>query len=102
VHPGIGAAGPDDIGHVVAQVLRERLLELARDRALVGLRGEAPKPRAVVRDGQGEVRPPRGRRVRRGAGVDARFRRVEEGHTSSTLAIGALSPGRGPSLRMRR
>ena len=79
---------------VAAQHAREHLAQHAFDGALLGLRGEPAEVGAVVRDRELEhtvahvLVPRSGERKLR--------------HTSSMRAMGALSPGRGPSFRIRR
>ncbi len=87
VHAGVGAARAREL-HRGAQHPLECGAEHAFDRALVALRGEAVEVGAVVRDRQLEY--------------PLLFRERELAQTSSMRAIGALSPGRGPSLRIRR
>ena len=64
---------------------------------MVVLDGEAVEIGAVVRDDELEL----GGGLWTGLGHRPFGVDVEEGHTSSMRAMGALSPGRGPSLRMR-
>ena len=92
VHTGVGAAGTGQ-RHLVTGHRRQRRGEQASDRALALLGGKAVERRPVVGDKEhyATKRPARGRFVTG----------LEQPHTSSTRAIGALSPWRGPSLRMR-
>ena len=90
------------------------LLERAGDRAQARLGGEAEEGRAVVGDGHADAHErPRGARseARRGSskresvsltpGIGPDAVGPDRAQTSSMRAIGALSPSRGPSLRMR-
>ena len=87
VHPGVGAAGTGELDRVAQDLLDgRRQLPADRPHALVGR--EPPEPRAVVGDGHPDARSPR----RETASHD---------QTSSIRAMSALSPWRGPSLRMR-
>ena len=93
VHAGVGAPGAAELDGA-AQHAGQRLAEHPFDRAFPGLRCEAVELGAVVRDDELERCAP-----------DAPLDRSVEwqlAQTSSTRAMGALSPGRGPSFRMRR
>ncbi len=102
---GVRAAGTGQIDRL-AQGGGQGAAELAGHGALPGLGGEAPEAGSVVGDHQpqpdpfgpcsGVVRPvlvPRRHR----AGVGG----VEQRQTNSMRAMGALSPWRGPSFRIR-
>ncbi len=92
VHTGIGPPGTGQ-RYLVAGHRAQGLGELAPDRVLVFLSGEAVERSSVIGDKEhyATKRPTRGRFVTG----------LEQPHTSSTRAIGALSPWRGPSLRIR-
>ncbi len=92
VHPGVRPSCTGE-RHLVARHRAQGLGQAASDGALAGLGGKAVEAGPVVGDEEhyATKRPGRGRF---GTGL-------EEPHTSSTRAIGALSPWRGPSLRIR-
>ena len=92
---GVGPPGASHFG-LVAQDLLQRPAQHTRHRADVGLGGEAMETRPVVGDDELQLRLGGFTCLPRSSA------RVEERQTSSILAIGALSPGRGPSLRIRR
>ena len=82
VHARVGAACADD-GRRPGEAGRagDGACQRACDRGEAGLDGEAAEPAAVV----GEQEPPA----------------PESRQTNSMRAMGALSPGRGPSFRIR-
>ncbi len=108
VHALVGAARDRELDGV-AQHAPDGVGQRAADRADADVGGEPVERRAVVRDEQ--------RHPHRGAGVGWRVVEVEQRraleagsahaaapgrtYTSSMRAVGALSPGRVPSLRIR-
>jgi hypothetical protein len=82
VHPRVGPArAHDGRWHGEAGRPSDGACQRACDRGEASLVGEAPEPAAVV----GEQEPPAS----------------DGGQTNSMRAMGALSPGRGPSFRIR-
>ena len=94
VHARVGASGAGEREVLAPQDRFEHFAQHTFDGALLDLRGEPAEVGAVVRDRELEhtvahvLVPRSGER--------------KLGHTSSMRAMGALSPGRGPSFRMRR
>jgi len=94
VHAAVGAAGAGDLDRMLHDPA-DGARQLAGDRALPGLGSEPFEPGAVV----GDEHPDANQRPLRSRWPTDVF--AEERHTNSMRAIGALSPWRGPSLRMR-
>ncbi len=94
VHAGVGASGTGERELVAPQHRPEHFAQHAFDGALLELRGEPAEVGAVVRDRELE------HTVTHVLGPRSGERKL--GHTSSMRAMGALSPGRGPSFRIRR
>ncbi len=84
VHAGVGATRAGQLDRVPQDAFEGRR-QRAADGDHAGVGSEAREPAAVVRD----------------AHADPRHGRTRSGYTSSMRAMGALSPWRGPSLRMR-
>jgi hypothetical protein len=93
---GVGAARAGQLDPVAERTL-ERRGEVAANGLDALLGGKAPERGAEVGDVQADPDrgPLAGRRPALEIGV------VEEAQVNSIRAIGALSPWRGPSLRMR-
>jgi len=90
MHTGIGASATDELDGMPA-VVGDGACKLAGDGELTGLGREPVEPGSVVSDYQSQ--PNRLRRNVPG--------RLDFGQTNSMRAIGAASPWRGPSFRIR-